>query len=406
MDGGALPAESVPVTGRRVRLDNCRSLLTGVVVSDASIVFADGVIEHVDRGGSVRDCTVAIDVQRCWVLPGIVDLHCEALIRHLAPRSTEIQSIENAKRSARRDCLAAGITTPVFTVNATLEPGVASIDACAAILRESTDFVHLRVELSAATAVPDEVIADPRVALVGINNHASNVLSGWDEQRYLRYIRRRSALSHDDERRLLDAGRQSECELLAGLRHVAARAKAPVCFHDLRGVTLVNACVERGVRIVEFVVDEETAHYAAARGMHTVLGAPNVLRGGSHNGQVSAERAIVQGLCRCLCSDYYLDALWQAPFVLGRRCGLSFAQAWSLVSSVPAELLGLRDRGAIEPGACADLVLIDDAGTSLLATWREGVLGYASESFLNSCLSQSCVPQDLSVVGRASWAVV
>jgi alpha-D-ribose 1-methylphosphonate 5-triphosphate diphosphatase len=391
------------MTGGRVRLNNCRSLLTGAVVAEASVVFADGVIERVDRGGSTRDC-VNIDVQGCWVLPGIVDLHCEALIKHLAPRSTELQSIESAQRSARRDCLAAGITTPVFTVNATLEPGIASIDACAAILRASTDLVHLRVELSAATAVPDEAVADPRVALVGINNHASNGLSGWDEQRHLRYMRRRSTLSHEDERRLVDAGRQSESELLARLGSVAARAKAPVCFHDLRGPSLVDACMERGIRIAEFVVDDETAHYAAARGMHTVLGAPNVLRGGSHNGQVSAEQSILDGLCGCLCSDYYLDALWQAPFVLARTCTVSFAQAWSLVSSAPAELLDLHDRGAIERGARADLLLIDDAGPFLLATWREGMLGYASESFLQSWLSQSGGTQRW-VFGRGSWAV-
>ena len=104
---------------------------------------------------------------------------------------------------------------------------------------------------------------------------------------------------------------------------------------------------------------EATASAARAAGEHTVLGAPNVLRGGSHNGAMDATRAVLDGLCSVLTSDYYYPATLLAPFRLAADHGLPIAEAWRLVSTNAAEAAGLEDRGVLEPGRRADVLLVD-----------------------------------------------
>lgn len=362
---------------RRTALTNCRTIANGEVLGHAVVAFEDGVITYVGEDDAPVEGT-NIDMRGEWVLPGIVDVHCESLLRHVAPRGTRLQSAESAEQCALRECHAAGVTSPVFTVNATLEPDLMSISVCESLVNHVRTHMHLRIELSAAAEVPQSLLRHPRVALVGINNHAPNELSRWDEHKYLRYVRRRSTLTSDDERALLEAARISTDEWIARAATTARDAQVPVCFHDLAGRDLVDWCVEHGVGIAEFAVDGETARYAVSRGMTIVLGAPNVVRGGSHNGQLDASSAVAEAMCHCLCSDYYVDALWQAPFHLQQRCGLPFARAWSLVSSAPATVLGWSDRGRIAVGQRADLVAISGRPLAPLATWCQGELKYAS----------------------------
>jgi alpha-D-ribose 1-methylphosphonate 5-triphosphate diphosphatase len=103
----------------------------------------------------------------------------------------------------------------------------------------------------------------------------------------------------------------------------------------------------------------ETARAARLAGEHVILGAPNVLRGGSHNGAIAAAEAVLAGDCTALSSDYYYPAPLAAPFLLARRHGMDLARAWALVSSHPAEVAGLADRGRLAPGLRADVLLVD-----------------------------------------------
>ena len=102
-----------------------------------------------------------------------------------------------------------------------------------------------------------------------------------------------------------------------------------------------------------------------AAGDTTVLGAPNVMRGGSHARRLVAAEAAADGLCSVLTSDYYYPALLYAPFLLEQRGTLPLAKAWDLVSRNAAQAVGLADRGAIAPGLRADLVLVDDSDRTL-----------------------------------------
>nr|WP_187144314.1 amidohydrolase family protein [Microvirga massiliensis] len=114
-----------------------------------------------------------------------------------------------------------------------------------------------------------------------------------------------------------------------------------------------------GASIAESPLDEPTARGAAVKGEPIVLGAPNVLRGGSHTGCVAAAEMIAKGLCNVLASDYYYPAMALSPFVLTGEDETGLADAWRLVSQGPAEALQLHNRGMIAPGLRADIVLVE-----------------------------------------------
>jgi alpha-D-ribose 1-methylphosphonate 5-triphosphate diphosphatase len=114
-----------------------------------------------------------------------------------------------------------------------------------------------------------------------------------------------------------------------------------------------------GCRLAEFPTTIETAQVAASEGDDIVLGAPNVVRGGSHTGWIDATDMIGRGCCSVLASDYYYPAPLLAPFALAERGVLALEQAWALVSATPAAAVGLTDRGRIAPGARADLIVVE-----------------------------------------------
>jgi len=134
----------------------------------------------------------------------------------------------------------------------------------------------------------------------------------------------------------------------------------------------------RGARISEFPETAEAAEVARAGGDGIVLGAPNVMRGGSHKGNASAIELIAMGLCDALASDYHYPSLWRAALFLAEAGVCDLAAAWGLVSSGPARLLGLADRGALAPGMRADLVVLEAATKRLCATFAGGRVSYLS----------------------------
>ena len=127
-----------------------------------------------------------------------------------------------------------------------------------------------------------------------------------------------------------------------------------------------------GAGIAEFPVTDDALDASAAAGDVVVLGAPNVVRGGSHTGAVGAEAAIRAGKCAVLASDYYYPAPLHAAFALAERSALPFAQAWGLISFAPAQAAGLTDRGEIAEGLRADLVVLCPRENRVVATLCAG----------------------------------
>ena len=130
--------------------------------------------------------------------------------------------------------------------------------------------------------------------------------------------------------------------------------------HDDDTPAMRKAFRAQGIAIAEFPVNEETAREAVAGGDFIVFGAPNVVRGGSHTGWTKASDMIAKGLCSILASDYYYPAQLLAAFRLVADGVLPLPAAWDLISSAPARAAGLTDRGVLDPGHRADIILVDD----------------------------------------------
>jgi alpha-D-ribose 1-methylphosphonate 5-triphosphate diphosphatase len=145
---------------------------------------------------------------------------------------------------------------------------------------------------------------------------------------------------------------------IAAVSRVARNQNIAMLSHDDRSPMERQSYREVGAHIAEFPMNWETAREAALAGEDIVLGAPNVVRGGSHNGAVSAEEAIADGACSILASDYYYPAPLLAALALSSRGVLPMEQAWALVAATPARACGLHDRGEIAVGLRADLIVL------------------------------------------------
>jgi alpha-D-ribose 1-methylphosphonate 5-triphosphate diphosphatase len=151
-------------------------------------------------------------------------------------------------------------------------------------------------------------------------------------------------------------------EVPASIARLAAAGKAsgvPLLSHDDTSPEQREWFRALGCSLAEFPTTVATAEAAARQGDDIVLGAPNVVRGGSHTGWIDATEMIARGLCSVLASDYYYPAPLLAAFALAARGVLPLEQAWMLVSETPAKAIGLGDRGAIAAGRRADLIVVD-----------------------------------------------
>jgi alpha-D-ribose 1-methylphosphonate 5-triphosphate diphosphatase len=145
--------------------------------------------------------------------------------------------------------------------------------------------------------------------------------------------------------------------------------------HDDATAAHVDEAVEQGIRVAEFPTTAEAARASKDAGLGVLMGAPNVVRGGSHSGNVSARTLAEDGLLDILSSDYIPFSLIQSAFFLGEVVdSISLPQAVAMVSKNPAEAVGLADRGVIEPGRRADLVRVrvDEHIPIVRTVWREG----------------------------------
>ncbi len=350
----------------------------------------DGVPVAVD-GGVIVDAPVGpvLDLPGCTVLPGIVDIHGDGFERHLAPRRGAMKDLGAGLAAVEAELAANGITTAMLAQFWSWEGGLRSpdfarrfLDALGAYRGAGTDMcAQLRFEthMLGDYEALEQVVAQHAVRQVVFNDHLPH--DALDKGK------RPPRLTGQ----ALKSGRNPEAHLAMMQELHAQRDAVPAAVAALagrlqaRGVTLGSHDDNRpeqrawwralGVRLAEFPETEEAAAEARAGGDGIVLGAPNVMRGNSHAGKVSARHLIGLDLCDALASDYFYPAPLRAAQIMAGEIG--WPRAWALVSEGPARLLGLDDRGRIAPGLRADLVVLDPAGRVCL-TMAGGRITFAN----------------------------
>ncbi|HYZ30990.1 MAG TPA: alpha-D-ribose 1-methylphosphonate 5-triphosphate diphosphatase [Crenalkalicoccus sp.] len=324
------------------------------------------------------------------VLPGLVDIHGDAHERCLQPRPGVGFPPAMAVRDAAAQMLAAGITTGFLGVTLSWEPGLRSLEAWRGLLAALAEAppaapelrIHCRFEADNLDAL-DEVlaaIAGGRVHLLGFNDHTPAILRRLDDAQQLAKYAGRAGMAPEDFAALARrvASRRGEVPAArARLADACRAAGVPMLSHD--DATLEDRAHYRaqGARMAEFPMAEAIAADARAHGEAVVMGAPNVVRGGSHLGWASAAPLAERGLVTVLASDYHWPAMLEAAFVMVQRGVLDLGQAWALVSANPAAAAGLADRGRLAPGLRGDVVLLaEEGGPRVVAAFCAGRLAY------------------------------
>lgn len=334
-----------------------------------------------------------IDLNGFLVLPGIVDLHGDGFERHVAPRRGAMKQAAEGLIAAEVELAANGITTAVLAQFVSWEGGLRGLDFADTVFAALAD-------------VGGDVVTDLR-AQVRFETHQLDLYEGLPERLRawgIKYIVMNDHLPHKalDEGRepkgsvsqALRAGRnpQSHLELIRemhGARDLVPAALDRLCAllaaqgilmgsHDDRTAAQRSAWQARGVSLAEFPETLEAAEAARAAGGHVILGAPNLVRGGSHKGNVSALDLVSMGLCDALASDYHYPSPRRAAVMLWKSGVLDLPEAWRLVSAGPAGILGLDDRGVLVPGKRADFIVLDAQSLRVVASFAGGRVGYMS----------------------------
>ena len=352
-------------------IENARVLAPDGAFVDAAISIEDGVITHI--GDAAEHAKARYDAKRALALPGIVDIHGDAFERQLMPRPGVSFPMDMALNETDKQLIANGITTAYHGVTLSWEPGLRSAEACrtfmAAFERLKPDFIadtrlHLRFETANVDMVEEAArwIEAGRVDCIAYNDHLPHIRKYMGDDNKVSVYANRSGLELADFLALVESvSHRADAEGAAGTARLAEAARAsgtPQLSHDDATPDVRKEFHAIGARIAEFPMGDVTAAAAKALGDPIVLGAPNVVRGGSHTGLQSAAESAAMGLCDILASDYYYPALLHAPFILAREGKLPLNEAWALVSTNPAQALGLTDRGALAAGKRADIVIV------------------------------------------------
>jgi alpha-D-ribose 1-methylphosphonate 5-triphosphate diphosphatase len=224
-------------------------------------------------------------------------------------------------------------------------------------------------------------IAAGRVHLLGFNDHTPSILKKLDQPKELAKYAGRAGMAPDAFRALAEQVGARRAAVPAARARLAAAARAaglPMLSHDDATAEARLGYRALGATICEFPMAESVAELARAAGEPVVMGAPNVVRGGSHLGWASAAPLAERGLVTVLASDYHWPALLAAGFAMAARGRLSFGESWALVAANPAAAAGLADRGRLAPGLRGDVVVVNPDVPEVVATFCAGRLAWLS----------------------------
>lgn len=333
--------------------------------------------DRIAQVGSTPDSDLprsrTIDADGRLVMPGVIDLHGDDIEHHHSPRAGATVQPRTALTTADRTNLLNGITTKFHAVAFEEAPDDGRSLATAATLATEIsqagytlgdNRLHARCELSdESVSAVAEIVDSVGVDLLSVMHHAPGDGQYDDESFERHYVEDRN-WSADGVARLArqraaadPAVRDNRVERIVDL---AARAGVPVASHDDESPAAVDRMADHGVTISEYPLTLDAISRADARGLTTVMGAPNLLRGGSLWDNLAADTAIEAGCVDVLCADYHPPSLLAAPFI---DTGESLPTRVNRVTRNPADAVGLTDRGRVEAGARADLLIVDPEPT-------------------------------------------
>lgn len=369
-------------------LTNAKLVLEDAVMN-GTIVIRDGVIDDLSEGNTAH----GTDLDGDYVLPGLVELHTDHLEQHYSPRPGVRWPLTAAIQAHDSQIAASGITTvfDCLRLGSDEDGGYdqGEMRAMSDAIRQSQDedrlraehHIHLRCEVSASDVMDHfaEFDDDDRVRLISLMDHAPGQRQFQTLDQYELYYKTKRGLSDEEfrafcERRQMQSAIYSQKHRQALAAICAARGIA-VASHDDATLDHVEESKQLNVAVAEFPTTMEAARASHDSGMGVLMGAPNVVRGKSHSGNIAARTLAQEGVLDVLSSDYVPFSLVYAPFILADTIdAITLPDAIAMVTANPARQVGLDDRGALKPGLRADLVRVgrQDSIPVVRQVWRQG----------------------------------
>ncbi|MGC1547941.1 MAG: alpha-D-ribose 1-methylphosphonate 5-triphosphate diphosphatase [Rhodanobacter sp.] len=355
-------------------LTNARIVLDDSVVH-GTLIARNGMIRLVDEGST--QAPGAIDCDGDYVIPGLIEIHTDNLEKHLMPRAGVIWPSLPAVLTHDAQVVAAGITTvfDALSVGDLEEESVrietlrSTYDAILAgqasgALR-ADHWIHLRCELAYPRLIEalEPLMNHSSVRLLSLMDHTPGQRQYRDIQQYRKYYSKNHVTWTEDEfadvvNRRLDQQATYSSRHESAVLALAQGKNIVLASHDDTDAQQVEHAHRIGVTISEFPTTQEAAEAARKHGLSTVMGAPNVVRGGSHSGNVAAIELAKTERLDMLSSDYVPASLLHGAFLLHSQAGWSMPRAVATVAGNPAKVLGFNDRGQIKAGQRADLVRV------------------------------------------------
>ena len=366
-------------------------IVTPLGVIEGALDIEGGIIAAIRPGGRT---TEGSDLAGDLLIPGIVDIHTDHVETHVFPRAGVQWDCLSALMAHDAVLVAGGTTTVLdsLCVGASMkrpERRNLLVPLVAALERGRSDglfradhLLHLRCEICDpdTVALTDAVIGSAAVRLVSVMDHTPGDRQNLDRDLWLDRMAREMGLDPAAARDAMGELLARSARVGAGVRaHIVARALAaglPLMSHDDRTVAQVDQALAEGITVAEFPTTFAAAKRARELGLAIVMGAPNLLRGGSQAGNVALRDLLERDLCDVLCSDYVPRSPLDAALMIADDDSLphDLPRAIGMVTEAPARLAGLTDRGRIETGLRADLVQVRRTGNHnhVVAVWSDG----------------------------------
>lgn len=371
-------------------ITNVNLVLENEVVR-GSVELRDGVIANMSD--STSQLPGAFDGENGFLMPGLIELHTDNLEKYFTPRPKVNWPPLSAMSAHDTQLIGSGITTVLDAValgdyrdgnrQENLDQFINTVaESQKRGLTRAEHRIHLRCEVPHSTTVGlfERYVNMPEVQLVSLMDHAPGQRQFVNLDKYRTYYQGKYNMT-DAEMAVYEKDQVAQSERWSKqnrdeITRQCRNLNIPTASHDDATSAHVTESKELGMVIAEFPTTVEAAKRSHELGLKVMMGAPNVIRGGSHSGNVAAHELASLGVLDILSSDYYPVSLLDAVFTLvnDERNNLDVAQAVQLATLNPAQALGLHDRGVIAEGKRADLVLAHRVDDHQLVSrvWREG----------------------------------
>jgi len=375
-------------------VNHCRAVLPDRVLDDVSVRVEAGTIAEIVQG---RALDGGLEACGAWLLPGLVDVHSDAIEKAVEPRPNARFPTEIAVRELDRSLAGCGITTMFHSLSfADMEDGLRSNNAAAGLIREIAEIapllrvdtrIHARFEVTDLGAVPhlEALVQEGMVHLLSFMDHSPGQGQYKDVAAYKGFYGKVYEKTDEELERILErkrAAHQSGVgEAVDAMVALCASHGVAMASHDDDSEVRIDWCAREGIAMSEFPVNLQTAGAARDRGIPSCLGAPNLVRGGSQAGNLSVRQALEHGYGDILCSDYLPLSLLHAVFLVDALGFRPLHEAVAMATLVPATATGIDELvGSIQVGKRADLLLVErrHGHPDTLRTWVKGREVYAS----------------------------